>query len=72
MQVSANALYIVMTKEESLKLLQDRREELKDWLEGTINKQYDTEETADTVREDVDRYFSDEWLGNLYEKIKND
>lgn len=48
--------------EEKLKKFQDRRKELKDWLFGTIYKLYDTEETAEIVQEDVDRYFSDEWL----------
>ena len=48
--------------EEKLKKFQERREELKKWLHGTIYKQYDLEETAETVKENVDEYFSDEWL----------
>ena len=51
--------------DEKLKKLQERRQELKDWLYGTIYKLYDTEETAETVQEDVDRYFSDEWFIEL-------
>ena len=51
--------------EEKLKKFQERREELKKWLYGTIYKLYDTEETAETVQEDVDRYFSDDWIKEL-------
>jgi hypothetical protein len=59
-----------MTNEEIIKKIQDRREELKGWLYGTIYKQYDTEETAQVVQEDVDTYFSDEWIRELVTDIK--
>lgn len=46
-----------MKNEEKLKKFQERRDELKGWLYGTVYKQMDTEETAETVQDDVDTYF---------------
>lgn len=37
--------------------LNKMKEHLKDWLEGTVYKQYDREEEALVIRDDVDRYF---------------
>lgn len=54
-----------MNSEEKIKLFQEKRQELKDWLYGTIYKKYDTEETAEVVQEDVDRFFSDEFIKEL-------
>lgn len=54
-----------MSIEEKISLFKKQREELKGWLYGTIYKQYDTEETAETVQEDVDRYFSDKFIEDL-------
>jgi hypothetical protein len=58
------------TKKTLLEEFKERREELKSWLYGTIHKQYDTEETAEAVQEDVDKYFSDEWLSTKLEEAE--
>ena len=54
-----------MTLEEKIKLFKEKREALKGWLYGTIYKEYDLEETAQTVQDNVDEYFSDEWIEKL-------
>lgn len=43
----------------------EKKQELKDWLYGTIYKGYDQEETADTVQQDVDYFFTTEWMKEL-------
>lgn len=55
--------------EELKKEVRERRQELKNWLYGTVWKQYDTEETALTVMDDVDKYLSDSWLDDFSAKL---
>lgn len=60
------------TIEKGILEFKKQREELKGWLYGTIYKQYDLEETAETVQEDVDRYFSDEWIEKLLSQAREE
>jgi hypothetical protein len=59
-------------KEEILEQLKKQRQELKDWLYGTIYKQYDLEETAEAVQEDVDGFFPDEYFEKLLTKMQEE
>lgn len=43
----------------------DKKQDLKDWLYGTVHKRYDREEEAEIVQQDVENFFTDEWFENV-------
>lgn len=54
---------------EKVKEFKKKKQSLKDWLYGTIYKQYDTAETVDAVQEDVEEYFSDKWIEEFITQV---
>lgn len=51
--------------EEIKKDFEEKKKELKDWLYGTVYKGYDLEELAETVQQNVDDFFTEEWLNSV-------
>ncbi len=49
----------------------NKKQELKDWLYGTVYKQYDTEETAEVVQQDVEDHFSDKWFEEIISHVES-
>lgn len=54
-----------MTTLKVLEEFKNKKQELKDWLYGTVYKGYDQEEEAEVVQQDVEDHFTDEWFTNL-------
>lgn len=51
--------------EEVIQEFRDKKQDLKDWLYGTVHKRYDREEEAEIVQQDVENFFTDEWFENV-------
>ena len=50
------------TPKEVIEKFKNQKQELKDWLYGTVYKGYDQEEEAEVVQQDVEDHFTDKWF----------
>ena len=52
-------------QQEEIEAYRNKKQELKDWLYGTVYKGYDQEEEAEIVQQNVDDFFTEEWFSSL-------